>query len=128
MAFDVVTFVIDTILVINILLGIGNWFGSEFNEAGYLEIENQFPNVSIDESEFENVTGYIETNPTVAGIGTALSNVKNVLLGIPTVTANALEIAQAPDDLVGIIEASLTGLVLFAYFIFALQVISYLRG
>lgn len=128
MGYDAVTFVINTILVINVLFGIGGWFAGEFNSAGIIEMDNQNPNISINESAFDTVANQIETNPSLGGIGTSLRNIKYIFLGIPEFIKNIMQIGDLDQDLVTIVYGSLVGLMLVIYFIFILQVVSYLRG
>lgn len=126
-AFDVVKLVAVSLLIINVFLGVGQYFSTQFIIAGYGTINDSYA-VNYNASDFEDVTNMLESNPTIEATGSTWDNVKNVLWAVPNTIANAVALAGAPDDLQDVINTGLDIFMAFMYFIFALTVVSYIRG
>jgi len=128
MAIDIVKIVVYTMFTMNLLLGIGNYVGRELETASSMTLygEENLTIIDINFSEFEDVTDQLSTNPTVTGIGGALYNVYNIIYGIPAFTGRIMGIVGIDTALRILVEGSLVAIVSLIYFLFAMQVISYL--
>lgn len=126
---DIIKIVVYSILVINLLLGVGNHFARRFESESGMALygEENLTIIEMNSTQFANLSQQISQNPTTEGIAGALYNAYEVLYGIPvTVTRIGTLAMPGEEDLFIYINVVLIGIVSLVYFLFVVKVVGYI--
>ena len=127
--FYAVTLVINALLVINIFLGIGNWFAYEMYKESYIDIEiNPEIGITYNQTQLDNLSESLKLNYGAGAGEGIIETARTVLFAIPDTSSKIMEVANIPVSLKELILSALYGLLGFAYIIFGLEIWSYIRG
>lgn len=129
--FDSVNVFVTTVIVLNIFVGIGNYFIIEYDEAGFIHPTVSYGNLSdvdIDNATFSEAVEQVEGNPILAVITSVTSGLRTIFLGVPVLIRDVMDLAGIDIALISIIYYSMVAVISVCYILFLINMVSYLRG
>lgn len=129
--FNSINVFVTSVIVLNLFIGVGNYFIGEYDEAGFLHPTVSYGNISdvnVDNATFSEAVEQIEGNPVIAVITSVTSGLRTIFLGVPVAVRDVMDLAGVDETLVNTIYISLIAVISVCYILFLINMVSYLRG
>lgn len=129
--FDSINLVVTSVLILNLFVGMGNYFTNEYDEAGFLNPTVSYGNISgvdVDNASFGEAAAQLESNPILRVVTSTTRNILTILYGIPVSLRDVMDLASIDVTLTNTIYASLIAILTICYILFLINMVSYLRG